>query len=143
MSQIRPYTVEANEDNVRRALAISDLTSEEATVGVFWTGTIPYYTERKAIDFLGKSDPYIAGLQPDLSEAASGIGMFSVPGHNKHDLTYSIQELQPTYIQNVRWKRPDLSQWAEVHYEEVTAYGVKLFLLSDSEQVKWYRTANN
>lgn len=140
---VKPYTAQANENNVRRALAISDLTTEDATVGVFWAGSIPYYSGRKAIDFLGKSDDYIASLSPDLSGAIAWKGMVGVPGHSKYDLTYSIQKLKPTYIQNVRWGKQDLSQWVESNYIVVNSNDVILFLLADSGQVKWQKITEN
>ncbi|MDX1416425.1 MAG: hypothetical protein R3293_19655, partial [Candidatus Promineifilaceae bacterium] len=140
---VPPYTAKANETNVRKALSISDLTYEAATIGVFWAGSIPYYTGREAIDFLGKSDKYIASLSPDLSGAAGWGGMLSVPGHNKYDLAYSIRELKPTYIQNASWAGEDLSQWAGANYEEVYINGSNLLLLKGSEQGKWHKIENN
>jgi len=85
---IKPYTVESNKINVNTAIALNELTTSDSSVGVYWAGSIPYFTNRKAIDFLGKSDRYIAKLPPDLSGKISWNGMKSVPGHNKYDLKY-------------------------------------------------------
>lgn len=133
----KPYQVINNEDNVNSAIVLNEITTSDATVGVFWAGAIPYFTDRRAIDFLGKSDRYIAGLSPDISGAVSWNGTDSVPGHNKYDLNYSIKTLEPTYVQGVRWGTQDLSEWAETRYIRVRYVGVRLFLLKDSPAVLW------
>ncbi len=133
----KPYQAEDNQYFVNSALAIDQLTTSDSSVGVLWAGSIPYYTGRKAIDFLGKSDRYIAHLSPDMSGDISWDGMNSVPGHNKYDLNYSIKVLQPTYVQRFVWGSQDLSQWAETHYVEVEYSGISVFLLRDSPAVIW------
>jgi arabinofuranosyltransferase len=134
-----PYHVEYHKAMVDTALALDQTTSEDAVVGVIWAGIIPYYTERKAIDFLGKTDKHIARLPPYLVGAFSRDGMFSVPGHNKHDLNYSIQVLLPTYVQDFRWGPQDLWSWAPSRYATMEYKGVSLNLLKDSPDVFWDR----
>ncbi len=135
----RAYQYEANRDNVNVALAIDSLTTAAASVGVFWAGGIPYYTMRSALDFLGKSDPHVARLAPDLSGRVAWAGMYTVPGHNKYDLGWSIARLRPTYVQGFAWGRQDLSAWARAHYDSVTFAGVGLHLLRGSPAVRWER----
>jgi hypothetical protein len=117
------------EGRVNTAVAINRFTTPDATVGVFAAGTIPYYTGRPAIDFLGKSDPYIANLPPDLS--------ISQAGHNKSDLDYSIKELRPTYAEGFQRPGQDLLEWAKGEYVRVNYEGVSLNLLKGSEKVRW------
>lgn len=133
----KPFQTEANKDNIKVALALEKLTASNATVGVFWAGTIPYYTGRKAIDFLGKSDRYIAQLPPDTSGSISWDGMKSVPGHNKYDLNYSIKSLEPTYIERTKWGSQDLTEWTKTKYVKVRYNGAILVLLKDSPLVFW------
>jgi len=133
----KPYTAESNRDNVNTAIVLNRLTTDSATVGVYWAGTIPYFTDRRAVDFLGKTDRYIAHLPPDVSGSVSWFCMKSVPGHNKYDLDYSIRKLQPTYVQGFQWGAQDVSQWAETRYVKVEHGGVGLFLLKDSSDVLW------
>jgi hypothetical protein len=137
-----PYQADSNRLNVNRSLAINYLTKPDATVGVFGAGVIPYFTGRQAVDFFGKSDPRIAHLPPDLSGAVSWAGMFSVPGHNKYDLEYSIMTLQPTYIEAAHSGRQDLTEWARNHYVEVTFRRTSLLLLRESPAVYWDRIAS-
>jgi len=133
----KPYSTQDNANNINTSLAIQQLTTKDASVGVYWAGAIPYFTDRKAIDFLGKSDKYISHLPPDLSGAIAADGMSSVPGHNKYDLYYSIITLRPTYVQGFVWGTQDLSQWLETKYVSVIYQGVRLFILKDSPAVLW------
>ena len=132
-----PFDNEAARKHVDEAIAINAVTDENASIGVFWAGTLPYYVDRVALDFLGKSDPYIANLPPDLSGKIAWNGMNSVPGHNKYDLNYSIKELRPTYVQGLEWGSQNLSVWGEEYYVRVKYKSVWLFLLKDSPHVDW------
>ncbi len=129
-----PFGVLANAENVRVALALRRITTESATVGSPWAGAIPYYSERRAIDFLGKSDRRIAGLPPDLSGAVGWGGLTSVPGHNKYDLAYSIGERRPDYVQMFRWggQTADSSAYVTVWYGRFL-----LRLRRESPSVRW------
>ena len=135
--RVRPYTVQENISMVNRAIAVSEVTTAEASVGVFYAGAIPYYTGLYAIDFLGRSDERIARLMPDLSGSTGWYGMTSVPGHNKYDLYHSIVELAPTYIQNSRWGAQDVTEWVEENYATVSYRGIVLRLRLDDPNVLW------
>jgi hypothetical protein len=133
----RPYLDSHTRSHIETAIAINELTDEGATIGVFWGGTLPYYVDRFAIDFLGKSDKYIASLPPDMSGQTGGFGMTSMPGHNKYDLTYSIQTLLPTYVEGLDRGGQNLNDWAREYYVRVKYNDVKLYLLKDSPRVRW------
>jgi hypothetical protein len=130
-------TVQAfyNGHSTNVAIGLEALTQPDASIGVFLAGVIPYYVDRKAIDFLGKSDAYIASLPAHLEIA--------MPGHNKYDLQYSIRKLQPTYIQRFYWwdRRENLRSWAIKHYVRanyVTPYGdITLTLKRNDAAVRW------
>ncbi len=130
---------DANRGNVDTALALRELALPGMTIGVSWAGAIPFYSELPGVDLLGKCDPRIAALPPDLSGKVSGSGMRSVPGHNKYDLTYSIQQRQPTYIQEYRWGRQNLREWVAGRYVSVVYRGALLCLLENSPHVDWRR----
>ncbi|HSR30360.1 MAG TPA: hypothetical protein VLY63_07325, partial [Anaerolineae bacterium] len=124
-------------DYVNLAVAIRAATTPDATVGVVRAGIIPYYTGRKAVDFLGKNDPYIAHLPPDLSGQINWFGMYSVSGHNKYDLEYSIKQRLPTYVEGFEWGAQNLNDWAATHYVLVKYKGMRLDLLRNSADVRW------
>lgn len=133
----KPFDAESNQLEVNTAIVLNQLLTTDGSVGVFRAGVIPYYTDLKAIDFLGKSDKYIAQLPPDMSGNIAWSGMTSVPGHNKYDLNYSIKKLRPTYIQGFQWGTQDLSQWVEKNYINVEYNGISIFLLKNSKAVRW------
>jgi hypothetical protein len=126
--------------SINTALIINELTTSDASLGVFHAGLVPYYSGRKAIDFMGKIDRYIAHLPADLSGKVSWRGMYSVPGHNKYDLNYSIKTLQPTYVENFKWGSQDVSHWALDKYVLIRFPGGGLYLLKDSPAVLWNKT---
>jgi len=132
-----PFDNEASRKHTDLAIAINAVTDASASIGVFWAGSTPYYADRFALDFLGKSDMYIANLAPDLSGKIAWDGMNSVPGHNKYDLNYSIKKLLPTYVQEFEWGSQDLSAWGREHYVSVRYEGVRMYLLKDSPNVDW------
>jgi len=131
----------ANRTNTNTALAIDALTQPDASVGVIWAGTLPYYVDRYAIDYLGKSDPYIAGLEADVSGSSGWGGQISIPGHNKYDLEYSIVKRRPTYSQAFSWGYATVRPYFVENYVRVEYHGVAgtktIFLLKDSPLVCW------
>lgn len=138
MLLMRPaYNTQLNEENINTAIALNDITNNDATVGTWTSGVIRNYTTRPAVDFLGKMDPKIAALPPDVSGSVAWNGMSSVPGHNKYDLYYSIQELQPTYIQNCIWGLHNVCDWVDEHYQIVRYGSVTIRLKTDSPNVYW------
>jgi hypothetical protein len=136
----------ANRVNTNTAIALQALTSPQSSVGVIWAGTLPYYADRTGVDFLGKSDAYIAHLQADVTGAVSWGGMISVPGHNKYDLEYSIVRLRPTYIQGYAWGYQTVKPWVVQNYVRVEYHGAQgtktVFLLKDSPLVCWTACQN-
>ncbi|MEJ5202356.1 MAG: hypothetical protein WHV66_08995 [Anaerolineales bacterium] len=131
------YTTGANAWNVNVALAIREVTTENASVGTTAAGVMPYYSGRRAIDYLGKSDKYIAHLPPDLSGAIEWR-----PGHIKYSLEYSLKQLQPTYTETFEWGGQDLTEWASTRYAIVGYKGVSLRLLKNSPDVLWEKLAH-
>jgi hypothetical protein len=118
-----------NERRMSVVLALEKFTTPEATLGLFGVGTIPYYTGQPGIDFLGKMDPRIAHLPPDLAHPR--------PGHNKYDLEYSIKELRPTHVQSFEWYDESVLDWAQDEYVGVKYRDAHLNLLKGSEEVRW------
>ena len=132
-----PYKTEANRDHVNAALSILQFTTEDASVGVIQAGIIPYYTSRYAVDFLGKNDPYIAGLPINLQGGPAWYGMNSVPGHNKYDLEYSIHQLLPTYVEGFTWGSQNLTHIFESEYVEVSLPGPDPAFRRGDPTVRW------
>lgn len=64
-------------------------TAPDTTIAVWFAGNSAYFSHRYSIDLLGKSDAKIAHLP--------STGPF-IPGHSKHDFTYSIRTLRPDVV---------------------------------------------
>jgi len=133
----KPYQSDIAADNVNMALILDQLTNPDATVGVYWAGSMPYYLDRRVIDFFGKSDKYIARLPPDMSGSRGWNGMNSVPGHNKYDLQYSLVKLQPTFVPGFSMGLQDFSEWGAQNYQKVTAYWYSFYLKKEAKEVNW------
>lgn len=130
-----PYATTS--ERIATGQILNKITRPTATVGLIWAGTIAYYADRRGVDFLGKADPYIASLRADVSGYIAWCGMYSVPGHNKYDLNYSIGERRPTYVQWFRHGSQDMTHLARALYTQVTIQGISLWLLRDSPDVDW------
>jgi hypothetical protein len=76
--------------NVQIGLLIKQNTQAAARVADIWAGSTFYYSERYAIDLLGKSDSHIAHL-PVVTDGR-------MPGHNKFDFDYSLGVLKPDLV---------------------------------------------
>ena len=128
------YEVPYNKIHINDAIALKAISDQESSLAVFSAGVVPYYTGMRAIDMLGKSDPVIASLQPDLR-----LGI----GHNKYDLYYSIVKHEPTYVQGFRWGSQDLTSYAEQNYVNVDFRGIRLWLRKRSPHVAWQKLNAN
>lgn len=73
----------------RLGFIINQSTQKDAVIASHAAGQIPYFSERKVIDLLGKSDRVIASSKP--------AGLFR-PGHNKWDYTYGILQRKPDVV---------------------------------------------
>lgn len=80
----------ASVGNIRIGLLLKQNTPPASKIADFWAGSVFYFSERYAIDFLGKSDRHIAHL-PVTSNGTK-------PGHNKFDFDYSLGVLKPDFV---------------------------------------------
>jgi hypothetical protein len=133
-----PPAVKNNQNRLHVALLLREVMKEDALIGVSAAGVIPYYSDdvqpRRTVDFLGKVDRNIASLPPHVSPYVDFWKMIYRPGHNKFDAAYSIQQLQPDFIE----KTMNLpSQWVAEHCVRVSYKGVNLVLRRDSKNVRW------
>ena len=134
-----------NVANINTAIYLGRILKTGASVGVLYAGSIPYYTGFYAIDFLGKSDPFIAQLPPDTSGAVAWRGLKSVPGHSKYNLRYSILARKPTYVADTKWGRDDVTEEVRKRYVAIpvgfrtwSEYNDReILLLRDSPCVDW------
>ncbi|MEB3355566.1 MAG: hypothetical protein VKK04_02380 [Synechococcales bacterium] len=81
--------------NVEASIVLDNVLAEDAKIAVFFAGAYPYYTEREAVDCLGKSEKYVARLKPDPN--------FLAIGHSKFDLDYCILQSNADAVRLLWW----------------------------------------
>jgi hypothetical protein len=96
---------------VVRGLLLKQATTPDMTVAVVWAGAPVYFSERKAVDLLGKNDPVIAKGPPAVP--------YFHPGHTKWNYDYSIGKLKPDVISGL-WNptandRRKISEWGYIN----------------------------
>jgi arabinofuranosyltransferase len=128
-----PQTAE-NAEMIEQALLVGRVTDSDATLGLIWAGTIPYFACRQGIDFLGKNDPQIAHEQSHIRPELFWWVEFW-PGHNKWDYAYSIGEKTPDVVMQL-WS-PDRATLALLasSYELVRLDGFTWYLHRGSTHI--------
>ena len=75
---------------VRSALLLREVAAPGDTIAVFAAGIVPYYSELRAVDLLGKNDAVIAHQPIQPHRLGSG--------HNKFDFDYSLGQQRPDLV---------------------------------------------
>ncbi len=133
----QPLFVEGNKEYVAISLDLVEITTPKASIAVVAAGAIPYFTERPAIDLLGKSDAHIARLDVTRARGLRGIKDFR-PGHMKWDYDYSIGNLKPDVVVQL-WGDTTVAQAYIQEYYSVggTGDGLTFSLRTDSQEILW------
>jgi hypothetical protein len=126
-----------NQRDVSQALLLRRATAPDASIAVMRAGTIPYFSERPAVDLLGKNDPHVA--HGPVAVAAVSFRDFR-PGHMKFDFAHSIGELQPDVIVQLR-RRTALAQPYLDGYRELLLDGNCIWVRLGSPRILWHRLA--
>ncbi|HKQ57339.1 MAG TPA: hypothetical protein VJY35_05690 [Candidatus Eisenbacteria bacterium] len=113
-----PAYREVNAENTARAVAAVGLVREGGSVAAAAVGAIGYYTDRRIVDLLGKSDRHVARLP---MHRASKSGLHFVPGHLKWDYAWSIGELKPDVVAQLWWNPREAQPFFERDYDVVRA----------------------
>lgn len=133
----QPLFVRGTERATSIGLYVRALTTEQARVAVVTAGAIPYFSERYAIDLMGKNDPVIARLDSRIKVSPYGILEFR-PGHSKWDYAYSIAELKPDVVAQL-WDEttPEASPYLAGVYTQVVIDDIPIYLRNDSPHIRW------
>ena len=133
----RPVQTDGNEEMVRQALLLRQLTDDHATVAVVWAGAAPYFSGRQAIDLLGKSDLKIAHepmhIDPTLMTRSFGFW----PGHLKWDYDYSIGQLKPDVVLQLWAVSPNSISDLSRDYVPVKVDDFIWYVRRNSDHVLW------
>lgn len=118
-------------------LAVKLFTREQAVVAVSTAGAIPYFSERPALDLLGKTDTWVARQSMHVPTGfQKWVGFW--PGHLKWDFAHSIREGRPDVIQAPLQRDPsvNVAEFVEPDYRRCGQW----YLRKDSPYIDWSRT---
>lgn len=135
----RPHFIQGNKEYVRVAHVVEKITDPEASIAVVTAGSIPYYSERPAIDLLGKNDPYIAKTENHVPDKLSEIR----PGHMKWDYEYSIGELKPDLVLGVWGDSQSAERLLNRYYTVVVIDGLEIAARKGSNNILWEKIDKN
>lgn len=123
--------------NTQIGIELKNFTTEDAKIGVLWAGNIAYYSERNMVDFLGKSDKYIAKSEPIRLQNNYKKYNFTEfdPGHNKWNFKYSIGAMAPDVILRTWDDQEFYEQIKKNGYEKICVVFKYPF---DSEELEIY-----
>jgi hypothetical protein len=133
----QPVFIEGNKEYVKTALALKRITLPRARIAVVSAGAIPYFSDRIAIDLLGKNDKFIARQPAHVTSGPYNLEAFR-PGHMKWDYDYSIGELQPDVVVQL-WKQADKAQslLKRDYVKGEEPGGMVFWLRRDSKNIRW------
>ncbi len=135
----QPTFIEGNKEYLRISLALEKITEPDAKIAVVSAGAIPYFTDRYAIDLLGKNDVIIAHQKARETGGLFNLSNFR-PGHMKWDYDYSIGELKPDVVVQLWEKTEEAQGYLDKYYVVGGAKGDLPFnLRRGSEYILWER----
>ncbi|HYM81406.1 MAG TPA: hypothetical protein VEY91_08345 [Candidatus Limnocylindria bacterium] len=112
-----PAYVRDNAHLTAIGLAARELTRDGASVAAAAVGAVGYYSERKIVDLLGKSDRHVARRLMRRAGEQNPMTFF-LPGHLKWDYAYSIGVLRPDVIGQLWWSPREAERHLQ-DYEDV------------------------
>ena len=136
----RPYTVEGDQRSVETALMLKRITTPDATIAVVSSGVVPYFSNRTAIDLLGKNDKKIAREKMrQLSDDSKVLYKYRAfyPGHLKWDYSYSIGYLQPDIVLRVWGPEEEALPYLEGKYISARTPRGDIYLKRNSRRILW------
>ena len=122
---------------VERALVIRDITTPDASIAVTWAGAIPYFSERHAVDILGKTDPAVAHLPMRQAGAGENPLTFFLPGHLKWNYRHSIGEQRPDVVAQFWGDIAEAEPYIAGAYTRLESRGYVLYLRGGSPNIRW------
>lgn len=128
--------IEKNQKMVERALALKQVTREEATIATVWDGAIPYFADRTTVSILGKNDKRVARQK---MRRASGPGQLVAfyPGHLKWDYAYSIGRLKPDVVVQLWEAQEEAGPFLAVAYIPGEVGDFTFHFLRGSSHILW------
>lgn len=117
-------------------LFLKDLTSENARLLVGAAGNVTYFSRRFTYDMMGKADKIIAHEPIRIPSNLESL-TFLQPGHLKWDYAYSIGQLQPDVVVELKQYTDDEAAPYLVNYEKVKINGHNMYFKLGSTNIRW------
>jgi len=134
-----PLHVSDNTHAVQLAQIVTELTTNQASIGVVTAGAIPYFADRHAVDLLGKNDRQVAHLQMRVPTGQWTRLTGFYPGHLKWDYAYSIGLLKPDVVVQLWRSSEEAEPFLDRDYTKVNVQGFSLYILKGSAHILWDR----
>ena len=129
----RPQTTGDHRRNIQLWRAVEKVADPQASVAVAWAGTVPYFSQRRCFDLLGRNDPHIAHLP--------ALPGYNRAGHNKFDLGYTLSHHRPDILLNaIMSYEPVLQRDYRPIAVQVDGTEVAFFVRRDSAWIHGGRT---
>jgi hypothetical protein len=103
-------------------------------IAVVRAGTIPYFSDRPAIDLLGKNDLHIAREASTVPPGRARFVYFR-PGHMKFDYRYSIEQQAPDVVVQLWQNREEVLPYLQKYYTRVSLGSRCMYVLDASPRV--------
>ncbi len=119
-------------NHLKSALLCDQITDSDASIAVVWAGLVPYFSDRKAIDLLGKNDALIAHEPMHIDPLLEFY-----PGHLKWDYGYSIGTLKPDVVMELWYQSDEAALRMSLTYQKVLIDGREWYFRKDSQHIRW------
>ncbi len=128
--------VESHQHWVKQGLLLKELLPKDARLAVTSAGALPFFAERPGIDILGRVDKTIA-REPrrpfptpwnTYEGRTRNYQMASWPGHDKYNLTYSLEEKLPDFLERTHWGQDSLRPEILNLYKVLEVEGLQLLI---------------
>jgi hypothetical protein len=133
------FQVDFNENLVNYSEVVKAFTTPDASIALTSVGIVPYFSERKAIDELGKCDRVIAHKKSFVRYDYTSIINYK-PGHMKYDHDYILGTLKPDFIsQFPGLEREKVWKYINSDYYKLTLKenNLILYFRKDSKNIRW------
>ncbi len=138
----KPLHTEEYARTIGLSLLLKESTTDDARIAFVRAGAMPYFTQRYAIDILGKNDNVISRIRMRQAVKENKYTFF-YPGHIKWDYSYSIGKLKPDAIAQLWRKREEAYPFIKDDYKIYNFKDIQIFFRKDSSKIKWDKVKSN
>jgi hypothetical protein len=136
----RSIFMPGSERYTRDGLMIKAVTNPNATVAVVAAGNVCYFAHRTCIDEFGKSDAVIA--KGPIMVPLDSDWQTLRPGHVKWNYAYSLGELKPDVVSDIRAYTDKEAEAYLPGYQKIKMNGHFMYFKTGSPNINWEELQN-